>query len=231
MKVLLGVAVFVAPLIFLAGAWLLFHRWPDVYWWFAAHETQSPNHQLETLQFAILLAAAAVGLVTARSLAGFPGLGRTRLVIWLFVAGCTFVALEEVAFGQQFFGFATPEAWRRLNFQKQTTLHNLRVIQDSGILHLSFIAVGLVGGLGWMPKHYVGRFWTMSYLLVDWPLASWFLPAAAYYSYVQVLDPDAWIHQEVFEFILFGGLLLVGIANLRRARRHRERMQATHRFH
>ncbi|HEX2494348.1 MAG TPA: PAS domain-containing protein [Steroidobacter sp.] len=35
------------------------------------------------------------------------------------------IAMEEIAWGQQFMHFATPEGWSQLNHQHETTLHNL----------------------------------------------------------------------------------------------------------
>lgn len=49
-----------------------------------------------------------------------------RLGIWIlvFIAGCIYVAGEEASWGQQFFGWQSPELFQEINKQQETNLHN-----------------------------------------------------------------------------------------------------------
>ncbi len=46
-------------------------------------------------------------------------------IFMLFVAG------EEISWGQQLFGFSTPESISEINFQRELNIHNLKIIQES----------------------------------------------------------------------------------------------------
>jgi len=50
----------------------------------------------------------------------------------LFAMGLLFIALEEVAWGQQFFQFRTPEFIKSFNVQNEFTFHNVPPFQDHG---------------------------------------------------------------------------------------------------
>ncbi|PIA77479.1 hypothetical protein BFR04_08535 [Gaetbulibacter sp. 4G1] len=57
-----------------------------------------------------------------------------------------FLALEEIAWGQWFFSFETPEYWQKINVQGETTLHNLKGIQgNSEIFRFIFGFGGICG--------------------------------------------------------------------------------------
>ena len=60
--------------------------------------------------------------------------------------------MEEIAWGQQYFGFDTPTAWRSINVQGETTLHNIAHIHGrTEIFRLIFGLGGLVGV--WLSFH------------------------------------------------------------------------------
>lgn len=72
------------------------------------------------------------------------------LALWfvLAIAGCTYVLLEEVSYGQHLFGWATPEGWNALNDQGETNLHNTsawfdqkpRILLEVGVLTATLAA-------------------------------------------------------------------------------------------
>ncbi len=56
------------------------------------------------------------------------------------------IAMEEIAWGQWFFNFDTPEEWAKINVQGETTLHNIEGMHGkSEILRLIFGVGGLIG--------------------------------------------------------------------------------------
>ncbi|WP_345273129.1 hypothetical protein [Flaviramulus aquimarinus] len=57
-----------------------------------------------------------------------------------------FIAMEEIAWGQQFFNFATPENFEKINVQGEVTLHNIEGFHGkTEFLRLAFGLAGLVG--------------------------------------------------------------------------------------
>ncbi len=105
------------------------------------------NNIVEMLTFVFLLLA---------SIIGFRMLYRVfksiKLYLWIlmfiFVLLVFMVAMEEIAWGQQFFSFATPEKFKALNAQQELTLHNLNELQGkSEYFRLIFGVGGLIAFL------------------------------------------------------------------------------------
>ncbi|XOF34373.1 MAG: hypothetical protein ACL93V_03490 [Candidatus Electrothrix sp. YB6] len=125
------------------------------------------NSPVELLTFMLLFVDGVVGLLFA---AKIKECGEEKLVYGfyaLFSIGLLFVALEEIAWGQWLFGFETPEIWKSINRQKETTLHNLAGLQGhSEIMRLIFGAGGLIGIL--LSFHPVFRKVGAPALLLSW---------------------------------------------------------------
>jgi len=64
----------------------------------------------------------------------------------LFALGMFFIGMEEISWGQQLFGWQTPDHWNQANAQGETTLHNLGPFQGhNDILRFAFGFGGLIG--------------------------------------------------------------------------------------
>jgi hypothetical protein len=122
------------------------------------HAENGPH---ELIQFFMLVAGA---IVAARILFGMDKSNKW-LVAWVVAAfaACTFVAIEEMSWGQSVFKWGTPEFWAHINVQEETNLHNTStwLNQKPRIL----LAIGIVtGGLliplakkykpSWVPKKF-----------------------------------------------------------------------------
>jgi hypothetical protein len=82
---------------------------------------------------AILFAIASVAAVgLCRRYDCVPGVYRGMFL--LFVGLCAFVALEEISYGQQLFGWTSPDWFQKNNHHHQTNLHNLMGNRPSHIL-------------------------------------------------------------------------------------------------
>ncbi len=82
---------------------------------------------VESAQALLFAAAAVFSFLTARA-------ARSRLHTGLFgllALGLLLVAGEEISWGQQAFGFATPEWIKPHNRQRELTLHNLHRVQPT----------------------------------------------------------------------------------------------------
>jgi hypothetical protein len=55
------------------------------------------------------------------------------------------VAMEEINWGQTLLGFATPEAWSRINYQHETSIHNL---VDKSVLTATWKLIAIAFGIG-----------------------------------------------------------------------------------
>lgn len=80
-----------------------------------------------TFMLALLGAALCAGALWRHSRRGPIG-APPRLVRWAFAAlGLVLFAfgMEEINWSQTLFGFATPEGWRDVNLQQETSLHNV----------------------------------------------------------------------------------------------------------
>ena len=113
------------------------------------------NRAVELATFCVFLIAGiyALLLVARRRDAG----SSQWMVRFHYLAGGSLIVLagEEVAWGQWFFNWHTPEVWEQYNKQGETTFHNVGALQGrTEWLRLAFGVVGLAGlGLrakGWL---------------------------------------------------------------------------------
>lgn len=103
------------------------------------------NHPVEMLTFILALAAAVMGVRLAAALfrRRQPFAGAFYAI---FALGMFFIGMEEISWGQQLFGWQTPQDWNQLNAQGETTLHNLGPFQGhNDILRFAFGFGGLLG--------------------------------------------------------------------------------------
>ena len=104
------------------------------------------NHPVEILTFLSLFAAGFMGLQLAW-MARQRGKGILIAGFYaLFSVGLLFVAMEEISWGQWFFGFDTPSAIRAVNRQRELNLHNIPGFHAPfEILRVAFGVGGLIG--------------------------------------------------------------------------------------
>lgn len=102
------------------------------------------NQPIELLTFVFLFWAGVLGIFVAKKARGIsPVIASFHA---LLAVALLFVAMEEVAWGQFFFGFATPGWMEQINSQGVVTLHNLRGFDSrTEILRVIFGAAGLAG--------------------------------------------------------------------------------------
>ncbi len=125
------------------------------------------NRPIELLTFAFLLAAGIRGMALARQAKIH---GEEFLVYGFYVIfsiGMLVTAMEEVAWGQWFFGFETPSALKSINEQGEFTIHNIRGLH--GKTEFVRLAFGFGGLLGvWLSSHRYFRKISAPFILVSW---------------------------------------------------------------
>ncbi len=80
-----------------------------------------------TYILALFGAACCAGAVWCFSRKGSPS-APPKILRWMFGAlglALFAVGMEEINWGQTLLGFSTPEAWKEVNYQKETSIHNL----------------------------------------------------------------------------------------------------------
>lgn len=134
------------------------------------------NHPVELLTFVIFLAGGALGIRLAikTKKSGEP------LIVYgfysIFAAALIFIGIEEIAWGQWLLGFDTPEAYRQINQQQETTIHNLRGLQGhSELLRLTYGIGGLIG-------IYLAKFPIFQKIAAPALLLPWFIIISAHAS-------------------------------------------------
>jgi hypothetical protein len=159
-----------------------------------AREMSLENRPIELLTFGLLLLSAWLSLRLAFRARAH---GESRLVWGFYLAfgiALLLVSMEEVAWGQAFFDWSTPEAWRAINVQGETTLHNLEPLQGrAGYFRILFALGGLIGIL-------IGRFAVFRpiaapTLLLPWLLAIGMEAGASFYWLI--VERDAGIDRGV----------------------------------
>lgn len=101
---------------------------------------------VETATFVLFIVAGAMGFMVARRYWNATGRRGCAVCFSLAALALIFIALEEAAYGQHYFGFKTPEAMLALNQQQELTLHNLPGVHGkTEWFRLAFGLGGLAG--------------------------------------------------------------------------------------
>lgn len=151
-------------------------------------------------------------------------LGQAILITGAF--GCFFIMGEEISWGQRIFGWDTPQSWAAINYQQETTLHNLDWVyatftsSETGIFRANAFNLMMVGlGLGLPAIALIPWartvFSRLAIPVIPLRYAILFVGAWLYGKYL--LDPTG--HEnppEVREFLFSAGILMFALTGLRR---------------
>ena len=209
------ILVFLFPLFFILCAFLIWLYSRPLYQQLFGILEQG---LFEWVQFLCYVGSALVGLITFQIFRKKPYFVWQKYVMLLFVLGCTFIAGEEVSWGQHIFKWVTPESFAQINLQKETNLHNLTIIQGNSVQHKAFIVIGWYGGLSWLLRRKSGSLTLKDLVLTEWFICSYFLPLALFYTQIELFGRGNG-HQETFETVLSFGFLAIAIVNLRKTRK------------
>lgn len=103
------------------------------------------NHPVELGTFLFLLIGSFLGLKFTFDIKNSQKL-YVVLFYGIFSVFLFLVAMEEIAWGQQYINFETPSEWKKINIQGETTLHNIEGLQGkSELFRLVFGLGGLLG--------------------------------------------------------------------------------------
>lgn len=195
--------------------------YPPLYIWLLAEDSM-----VEWLQVLCLVGAGSFlsFLAIRLSKSGQKG---TALVYGLVAVGSWFLAGEEISWGQRIFGWQTPEALEQVNRQGETTLHNIRGVQE--LVPAAMLLASLYGACAPLVWAAVRARWTkatpMHLLIPPLSLVPAFALAAGYRLFRLFVWPAADYgiseYSEVMELCLYLGLALFSWFNVRRPQQRR----------
>ncbi|MFC2173289.1 hypothetical protein ACFLU6_11750 [Acidobacteriota bacterium] len=122
-----------------AVAWIAFLFWDPK----AAVRLTYEDHFIQWAQFVLLFLAAIYFLRIALAYNRHDHTRLVRNVFFVFFVSTLILAMEEISWGQQIFGFETPEFVEKFNKQDETNLHNAIYFQR--FRHWLVILTGAVG--------------------------------------------------------------------------------------
>lgn len=165
------------------------------------------NGPVELASFAMMTLAGVLGLLLVRR-------ERSRMNRWAFIGFlfCSLVfviiGMEEVSWGQQFFGFETPEAIKRSNFQHEMTLHNNHFLQNHleilavifSLAGMAGVAMGLMGVNKQLMPQPIFFFWLAPLLIVSSLdlMHDFWIPWHAFDMLINALDEVNEMHCALF---------------------------------
>ncbi len=126
----------------------------------------------------VLFAVSALGFWAASGKTNSGRCWRPRWALRIFALGSLFIAMEEISWGQRIFSWETPTLWKEINFQGETTVHNLvtlesvRYVTKIGPVMIIAVLIGFsiqlrecVDGTSLTPLLPGKKLWCFSYLL------------------------------------------------------------------
>jgi len=199
-KIINPVSVFMTPLvafiIYVFNTLLIDGDVPK----YALHE-----ELLDQLQFFIYLSAGIFFISSFRAIRNWF----LKLPMLLLISITFLTALEEINWGQVYFGFYSPDYFVLNNTQSELSIHNLSNLQV--YLHSTYIEAGLILSFSWL----ILKRCKFKLVVPNWYLTSYFLPISIYYSlweYSRKVDYFIlWNQQEYFEFFFSAGILIWAI--------------------
>jgi hypothetical protein len=188
-----------------------------------AREMSLENRPIELLTFGLLLLSAWLSLRLAFRARAH---GESRLVWGFYLAfaiALFVVGMEEIAWGQTFFDWSTPEAWRGMNVQQEMTLHNLEPLHGrAGYFRVLFALGGLIGVM--IARFAVFRPIAAPTLLLPWFLAVGLEAGASFYGLIVErdagIDRGVRILSEMSELLIAIAALLYVVSNRTMLDRH-----------
>ncbi len=174
-----GVLLFWLPVCYLVFFAALRFYWRDVYL-----QILEEDNILETCQFVFYAAASLGSLIVMRML--WRQRHRWFACLYALLAfGLFFIAGEEISWGQRIAGFGTPDTLRKINSQREFTLHNIYSLYF--YLLNAWIIVGAYGTFGALLHRTIRRFRrdVAEFLIPSVGYVFYFLPLLTYYSYLR----------------------------------------------
>ena len=196
----------------------------DAYKWLTSEDGFAENMQVLFLSLAFLLS-----LPIVRRLWKAGDRGIVFLYLGVSIA-LVFLIGEEISWGQRIFGWETPESFKAASKQPETNIHNLYVVWDfCKWMQLLVGAYGTLLPLLFLRFPVAARYRkTISLLVPHYVLIPYFLFLFVWRIYRTVFEPPNKYYlvisqfNEVLELILYVGVMLFMIFQLRQTRQSQD---------
>ena len=149
LKMIHRVLYFVLPVSLLVLPYLFYATCEDISFYFAKESGAVEIITAVLLAVAIAVVAGFLAKLFTTSAQTWAIPFRTLAILWcvIYGLGCIYFLGEEISWGQHLFGWETPDAWKALNDQDETNLHNTsgwldqvpRTVLTFGILFGGFL--------------------------------------------------------------------------------------------
>lgn len=162
---------------------------------------------VENLQFVFYFFAALLSLLI--SISGFSKKNKLVFIYFLgFSAFLFFTAGEEISWGQRIIGISTPEIAAEINTQNETTIHNIRGLND--LQPIMYMVFSFYLSTAWIfikgfPSNLKRK---LEVLVPSWYLILYFVPIFIFYSHINIFGGSHWEWQEACELLLAIGLFI-----------------------
>lgn len=128
----------------------------------------SENHPVELITFIALICGSIMSLKLAIKSRKSEAPTPTSVIYGVLAFLLFVIGMEEIAWGQWFLGFETPESLKAINRQGEVTLHNIDGIHGkTEFIRLAF-------GLGGLLAYRLSNIRSLQYLIPVYHLAPWF---------------------------------------------------------
>lgn len=191
-------------LYFLAPLFIVFMIVIDITNPHLRHVLTQEDGPFEILQFLFFLLSAFFSFLKAKQY--FPN-QKMLATLWLiFSIGMLFVSFEEISWGQRILNIETPETLRNINYQDETTIHNIGFFQT--YIYIPYILIAIWGTVG---RKFLPTFTPGSHLTIYFAsVGLYYFTSEFVYFYYNIGDADRtsvmrW--QEVSELLLAFGVL------------------------
>ncbi len=189
--------------IFLIIIFSLIRTWPGGIFFILIKE----DNIFENLQFIFYFFAAILALLISLS-----SLSKKNKLTFIYFLGFStflfFIAGEEISWGQRILGITSPEIATEINTQNETTIHNIKGLND--LQPIMYLAFSLYLSSAWIflkafPKKLRYKF---EDLVPAWNYAFYFLPIFTFYTHINILGGKHWEWQEACELMMAIGLFI-----------------------
>ena len=165
----------------------------------------------EWVQFLAYFSAAALGFISHLKLNKTKKIESILLIT--FSAGCLFLALEEISYGQHLLKWETPETLSKINYQKETNIHNIEFIAKSTYFLYLVSFVYIYGAFSFIFKKNESPLSVKDIIFVDWYASSYFMVFIISFVFEKIFSlSDRWKIQELYETNLSLGFFVVAIS-------------------
>ncbi len=199
--------IFILPLLIFILLMITFMRYHSFFIFLRKEDSV-----IEWLQFIFIAMSSVLSFLLYRY---WKKKNKILAIIFLILAsGLFIVAGEEISWGQRILHFKTPEKYKELNTQGETTIHNYGPV--FGVVYRAYMLIGFIGMIGWIFKPLFKKITNQSWqtiftqLIPDWQYSLYFATAFIYNFNRFYLNPitGTALWEEVMELILFLGTML-----------------------